>query len=61
MPKEVGSLIYRFNSSVESNTTQIGSSFSLTMEDIQDQGSEIEYYYEDEDEKHVMDRAELEK
>lgn len=61
VPKEVGNLIYRFNSSVDSNTTEIGSSFSLTMEDIQDSESDIEYYYEDDEEKHVMDRAELEK
>lgn len=56
VPKEVGSLIYKFNSTEDLNTTTI----NKMMEDIEDKDSDLEYFYEDEDEKYILNRHELE-
>ena len=56
VPKEVGSLIYKFNTTEDLNTTSI----NKMMEDIEDKESDLEYFYEDEDEKYILNRHELE-
>lgn len=57
VPKEVGSLIYKFNSTEDKNAIDINN----MMEDIEDKDSDLEYFYEDEDEKYILNREELEK